>query len=380
MGDKTLCGLFGSIGNNPNESTLRTLAVLNESRGSHAFGLFASDSMWIRWAEKATKCMADKGMSDWVASKVNSCWFIAGHTRWATTGNSFKTDNAHPFCYDNTLKGGGLIIGSHNGCVDAPAEYEVDSMYLFDMLEKKGGDYQKALQDIAGYFTITWTDGTFFYILSSDNELHLAQGKDGVWYYSSTLEHLEIALGPLDDDQVTVIDDGKVMRFEVVQGVVEMTAMDEFVSLAGPRWGLTTADKAKGLTGKGAGKRGSAYAAHYPTVYPTSEYDDAGLTGLDGYYKQADDLNECHVPDNDDIERLDELSEMLTDADPKDPEYDNLWNEYMELVNTCKDIYDFDEDDKPTNIHSMSDVEYMNYEMKCNNRFDDITEQVRIMG
>lgn len=316
--------------------------------------------------------MADKGMSDWLDEKVNSCWFVAGHTRWATTGNSFKTDNAHPFCYGNT-------IGSHNGCVDAPFEYEVDSMYLFDMLEKHAGDYQEALQDIAGYFTITWTDGKFFYILSHDNELHLAQGKDGVWYYSSTLEHLEIALGPLADDAVTVMDSGKVMRFEIVQGAVEMTVMDEFVSLAGPRWGLSLADKAKGRGSKVTGKRGSVFAAHYPTDYPTSDYDDAGLTGLDGYYKQADYLNGGRVPDHEDMDRLNELSDILTDADPKDEKYDDLWNEYMEIVDTCKDIYDFDENDNPTNIYSMSDQEYMDYEMKCNNRFDDVTEQVRIM-
>lgn len=325
--------------------------------------------MWIRWAEKATKCMADKGMSDWLNDKIDSCWFIAGHTRWATTGNSFKTDNAHPFCY-------GDIVGSHNGCVDAPFEYEVDSMYIFDMLEKgEVGGYQDALENIAGYFTITWTDGKFFYILSYDNELHLAQGKDGVWYYSSTLEHLEIALGPLNDDQVTVMDSGKVMRFEIVQGVVEMTAMDKFVSLAGPRWGVSSSDKAKGWGGK---KRGSVFAAHYPTEYPTSDYDDAGLTGLDGYYRQADYLNERRVPDNEDMERLNELSDALIGKDPADSEYDDLWNEYMEIVGACKDIYDFDENDKPLNIHSMSDQEYMDYEMRCNNRFDDMTEQVRI--
>ena len=367
-----MCGLFGSIGNNPNEGTLRSLAILNENRGSHAFGLFSSDSMWIRWAEKATKCLADTGMSNWMTDKVNSCWFIAGHTRWATTGNSFKSDNAHPFCYGDT-------VGAHNGCVEAPIEYEVDSMYLIDMLEKHEGDYQEALQDISGYFTLTWTDGKSFYILSYDNELHLAQGKDGVWYYSSLLEHLEIALGPLYDDKVTVMDSGKVMRFDIVQGVVELTVMDEFVSIAGPRWGMSAADKAKGRKSKSErGKKGSVFAAHYPTEYPTSDYDDAGLTGLDGYYKQADYLNE-RQPDHEDMERLNELSDILTDADPEDAKYDDLWNEYMEIVDACKDIYDFDEENHPKHVHSMTDQEYMDYEMKCNNRFDDMTEQVRIM-
>lgn len=364
-----MCGLFGSIGNNPSEGVLRTLAVLNEDRGSHAFGLFSSDNMWIKWAEKATKCLADKSMADWLTDKINTSWFVAGHTRWATTGNSFKTDNAHPFCYDN-------IVGSHNGCVKAPLEYEVDSMYLFDMLNKEEeGGYQSALEDVAGYFTITWTDGKFFYILSHDNELTLARGKDDVWYYSSTLDHLEIALGPLADDQVTVIDSGKVVRFENIQGVVEMTVMDEFVSLAGPLWEVSPSDKSKGKSGK---KRGSVFAAHYPTEYPTSEYDDAGLTGLDGYYKQADYLNKQHVPDSDDMARLNELSDTLTNADPEDPDYDDLWNEYMEIVGDCKEICDFYEDDQPLNIHSMSDQEYMDYEMRCNNRFDDMSEQVRI--
>lgn len=367
-----MCGLFGSIGNNPNESTLRTLAVLNEARGLHAFGLFASDGMWIKWAEKATKCMSNRGMSDWLAKKVGSCWFIAGHTRWATSGNSFKTSNAHPFCYND-------IVGSHNGCVDAPPRYEVDSMFLFDEIEKMGGDYQQALENISGYFTITWTDGEFFYILSHDNKLHLAQGKNGVWYYSSTLEHLEIALGPLCDDEITIIGDGKVMRFEIKQGVVEMTAMDEFTSTAGPRWGLSAADKAKGK------KRGSVFASHYPTGYPTGEYDDAGIAdllgfssgGLDEYYRQADYLNEQRAPNHEDIERLNELSDLLTDADSEDPQYNDLWNEYMEIVDVCKDIYDFDENDEPMNIHSMSDKEYMDYEMKCNNRFDNMAEQMR---
>lgn len=185
-----MCGIFGAIGTNPNASILRSLALLNESRGRHALGFFGSDiPVWKR-AGAASDLLTTKDFCSYHES-WSSCWFVGGHTRFPTRGKNTSA-NAHPFVVDRfTL--------SHNGCVSAPHHFEVDSMWFPHLLGIHDGDYQKSFENVDGYWSLAWTDGKSFFLQCWLNELAMIE-HDSVVYYSSDARHLSAAVGlPLDD-------------------------------------------------------------------------------------------------------------------------------------------------------------------------------------
>lgn len=103
-------------------------------------------------------------------------------------------ENAHPFVYGEKDK---AVILSHNGVVDAPNTYDVDSMYAADLLSKaEPGDYQKALGNLAGWYALTWLDqrNGCLYFLNWQSHMAFMNFRHTV-YYSSDPDHLEIALG-----------------------------------------------------------------------------------------------------------------------------------------------------------------------------------------
>lgn len=126
---------------------------------------------------------------------------IFGHTRGGTRGGAIDA-NAHPFVYG---EGGKEVILSHNGVVDAPTTYAVDSMWMADLLSKhEPGNYQEALKDVSGWFALTWLDrrSKEVYFLNWDAQLAFVE-EDGVLYYSSSPDHLRIALSPKRQPHVT---------------------------------------------------------------------------------------------------------------------------------------------------------------------------------
>jgi hypothetical protein len=179
-----MCGLFGAVGT-IDANILRTLALANSSRGNEALGFFDSTGTIWKAAKSPLDCLESQSLQPYLASLAD-CWFVAGHTRYATRGDN-TYDNAHPFKY-------GGIVGSHNGVVSAPWKYDVDSMYLFDMLDKYGGDYQTAFEDIPGYWGLSWFDGRTFYLQAHNNTLACAE-YNGCVYYSSDWAHLRAAFG-----------------------------------------------------------------------------------------------------------------------------------------------------------------------------------------
>jgi len=198
-----VCGLFGGVGRTLNPGIIRALAVINRTRGSDSLGFFNDSGDCVKRADDPIKCLGDE---DFAAFINLSCagWFIAGHTRRATSGRvNFR--NTHPFRF-------GRIIGSHNGCVTPPtsSKYEVTSEYLFDSLHRAKGDYQKAFADINGWWALTWFDGAAFYLQARDNEICI--GHDGNnWYYSSDWRHLEACTGSLRN--IATISEGVTIRF-----------------------------------------------------------------------------------------------------------------------------------------------------------------------
>ena len=184
------------------------------------------------------KVLLDAKVSKWLKASRDSSWFIAGHTRFATRGKVNRR-NSHPFRY-------GRIIGSHNGMCDAPNKFQVDSEYLFWALNKKRGDYNKALDGIGGYWGLSWFDGEDFYLMSHNGELAVVE-VDGVWYYSSSWKHLDACTG----GDCHTFGEGEVWKFNA-DGLVGSSADSDsgvkpFVS-TGSKWGFYSSNGRSGNT------------------------------------------------------------------------------------------------------------------------------------
>ncbi len=222
-----MCGLFGAISPNWDKNIIRSLAICNRERGTDSLGFFDSSGRMLKGAGDPMGVLGQENISNWLRNSDEGTkneepsWFIAGHTRLGTRGK-VNRKNAHPFRY-------GSIIGSHNGMVDAPVSYRVDSMYLFDELNKAKGDYNKAFDQISGYWGLSWYDGESFYLQVHSGELHLVE-VDGVFYYSSDDEHLEASIGY--QIQVYKIKEGETWKFSYIDGKIVSEEAEKLVVTA----------------------------------------------------------------------------------------------------------------------------------------------------
>lgn len=231
-----MCGIFGAIGVNKqwNLGIVQGLAWANRERGTHSAGFFDSSGRMIKRAGDPSDVLVDPAVREWLHNAYSSqfepidpatgsriitnketgktrlasyAWAIGGHTRYATQG-AINKRNAHPFR-------SGHIVGSHNGMVNAPAKFEVDSEYLFDKIFTDG---YKGLESIGGYWGLAWYDTKeqHFYLTCHSNVL--AYGVlDGAVYYSSDKSHLA---GFIPGD-IHEMKEGQVVRFDRFGNVVD---------------------------------------------------------------------------------------------------------------------------------------------------------------
>jgi len=202
-----MCGIFGTIRKQRRKcdiSALRGLALVNRQRGKEALGFFDSNEAIFKRANDPIDVLADSECTKWLDQSERDAWFIVGHTRFSTRGKNID-QNAHPFQYGN-------VIGSHNGCIDAPQHYTVDSEHAIDVLDKNESDYQTALSDIWGYWTLSWYDNRKdeLFLAMHDNTCGIVQHR-GAWYFSSDPDHLATALGVRD---TIVLNSGDVVSFD----------------------------------------------------------------------------------------------------------------------------------------------------------------------
>lgn len=127
-------------------------------------------------------------------------WAILGHTRFGTRGKNVER-NAHPFCY-------GDVVGAHNGVVDSPVTYEVDSQYIFDRLAQCGGDYQSAIGNLSGSWGLWWHRAGAVYLQAHKQTLARAQ-HCGAVYFSSDAQHLRAALAMVGRPKVHQFECGE---------------------------------------------------------------------------------------------------------------------------------------------------------------------------
>jgi hypothetical protein len=277
-----LCGIFGAIGTNWNLGIIRALAICNEDRGNDSLGFFDSTGKMIKAAVAPTAGLRQQNICEWLEFSKGATWFVAGHTRQATRG-SVNRKNSHPFRY-------GRIIGAHNGMVDAPNSYTVDSQYLFDTLAKAKGNYNRAWADVVGYWGLSWFDGSDFYLQVHNGELHYGY-YDGCLYYSSSEKHLASCIGCAE---IKKLAEGETLKCSE-DGTV--TFSEPFVSTAPEFWGKRYgASNARDLTKWWHRNDNGASAGYTPTpaaqgaeTWETGYQEDRAMAGLPDYEKEWSD-------------------------------------------------------------------------------------------
>jgi hypothetical protein len=266
-----MCGIFGAIGTNWNLGNVKALAWANRERGTDSIGFFDSTGKMIKTAADPSEALRKENVTNWLRDSLNGnekrekAWFIAGHTRYATRGK-VNRQNSHPFRYGN-------IIGAHNGMIDAPTGYVVDSQMLFDTLNKAKGDYQTAWGEITGYWGVSWFDGESFYLQVHNGDLSIACDENGTYYYSSAWSHLESVVGHTEN--FVTLAEGETMKFSLKEGVVEMEKVAGFTSAAPDYW-----TRKYGCSNTNNWKRKG---------YTTYEHDDYDATGSTYYYDSKKD-------------------------------------------------------------------------------------------
>lgn len=365
-----MCGLFGAIdtmGKGINQGAIRSLAIVNRERGTDSLGFFDNSGKSVKCADDPLKALRSTRIANFLDH--DGRWFLAGHTRLATRGSVSKR-NAHPFRF-------GSIIGSHNGMVHAPAEYAVDSQVLFDQLNKCDNDYQKALEDISGYWGLTWFDGDDFYVQAHDNEIWFASDDFGVYYYSSDDEHLESATGLTD---LYCVHGGETWVFR--KGQQHPEELTKFTSQAYAHWynksatsgyssgkgGYSSYSTATSKSGKGAvyGRwDGDEYVGYYDdgsTSVESGKWDHlpgpnhGGMDAYDGQaYVKTDDGEWVEYDEFEEDAELDRLAREFGYYDVDDlartesMTRDEAISFMCDLSNTGGSV---------KSIHSMSDDEF----------------------
>ena len=180
-------------------SAIKALTWANRERGTESLGFFDSSGRMIKRAVDPSDALQDEKVKRWLQCSVNNAWAIGGHTRYATQGSVVKR-NAHPFQY-------GDIIGSHNGMVQSPNKYEVDSEYLIDLINTGG---YCALETAKGYWGLSWFNraDTSFYLTRHTGTLSILV-HEGVCYYSSDGKHLASVF----DGEIADLKEGQVLQF-----------------------------------------------------------------------------------------------------------------------------------------------------------------------
>lgn len=170
----------------------------------------------MKRADDPSKVLQFDKVRRWLALSHQNAWAIGGHTRHATHG-AVNKDNAHPFRY-------GEVVGTHNGMVQAPVNYEVDSQYLFDIISTDG---YTELAQVRGYWGLAWLDrkARKFYLTKHSGNLACA-AFNGVLYYSSDKDHLASIV---DTDPIEILE-GQVLCFHA-DGTVKDSSQGQIAKI-----------------------------------------------------------------------------------------------------------------------------------------------------
>ncbi len=191
-----MCGMFGFVTSRKSGTLKGALAdfvhqatLVGSLRGMDSVGYAAREQTTGRDAILKLPIsgpqMYEHPMMSAVKEAARSASIFIGHNRAATKG-SVNFDNCHPF--KHTKKGGGEIIGVHNGTLldfnwgsrgDNRGDFNVDSDWLYYQLAQNGDEAYKKF------------DGSYAlaYIESDKSQLHLVRGKDRTLSFAYVKDH-----------------------------------------------------------------------------------------------------------------------------------------------------------------------------------------------
>lgn len=176
-----MCGLYGiksKYKNAQHVKALKGLGVIMSERGTDSTGIALIDKK----VELVKDIVSSVDFFDGLyIEPINT---ILGHTRLATVG-AITISNSHPYIY-------GDVVGCHNGSVNnysSIGQYKVDSMVIFDLLNKYKNDFVKVFNKLNGSMAVTWNYRNKTYLVRHNNPLYIHVDKNYI-YWCSTKEAL----------------------------------------------------------------------------------------------------------------------------------------------------------------------------------------------
>lgn len=267
-----MCGIFGAIAieNQFDPAIVTGLAWANRERGTDSLGYFDTTGKIVKKAGDPGDLSATAEFRNYVEACAAKNWAIGGHTRYKTRG-AVSDRNSHPFRY-------GKVVGSHNGMVDAPDRFVVDSEHLFWKISR--GDYQ-SIADVGGYWGLAWFDKRdgLFYLTAHRNTLAYAYHK-GAIYYSSDKKHLACFV----TGDIVEMDEGQVLAFSADGTIYDSNDdacwLKPIEVTASYTYGYgRTVGYSSSYTGTGCGRSSKPYVFDYgdddTAGYSTSLYSDS---------------------------------------------------------------------------------------------------------
>ena len=141
---------------------------------------------------------------------------LLGHNRKSTFGN-ISDENSHPFIYGDIYL---LHNGTLTGGILKYKEYNVDSEYVADMLNKHLSNPEKALEMITGAYSLVWynlkTD-TINFARNNQRPMFFANTKRGSLVYASEMKMIDWICDRNDIDIIEIVPTipGEILTFDL---------------------------------------------------------------------------------------------------------------------------------------------------------------------
>jgi glucosamine 6-phosphate synthetase-like amidotransferase/phosphosugar isomerase protein len=208
-----MCGIFGFItrhGEGPDMDRLRTIAVITQQRGPHAFGL-----AWLTHDNRLAMLKRPGAVTDCIGD-LDGCrdaLAVIGHCRFATHGRPQDNHNNHPH-----RAGRGWLV--HNGVVfnhrELVRQYrlttqtECDSEVLGLLMARFPGSLARrgalTTRAAAGQQALLgiWRNPLRLLVVRDGKPLHIGEARHGC-YFGSLPTGLPGNVRPVGDDHASVL-------------------------------------------------------------------------------------------------------------------------------------------------------------------------------